>query len=63
MDLLADIAAIQGNRSVERTYLKRSLLYDPTQPVVKKYLGGTCHPVVVITQFGGRTITTKCSGH
>ena len=63
MNLLADIAAFDGDRSAERTYLERSLLYDPKQPVDRKYLSGACHPVIVNTQFGGRTVTAKCSRH
>ena len=60
---LADIAAVHGDRSAEHTYLVRSLLYDPNQRLQRKYLSGVCHPVVVTTQFGGRTIRAKCTHH
>jgi O-antigen ligase len=63
MNLLADIAALDGDRSAEHTYLERSLLYDPQQPIDREYLSGACHPEVVTTQFGGRTVTAKCTRH
>jgi predicted Zn-dependent protease len=61
LNLLADIAAIAGDRSAEHSFLERSLLYNPKQPVEREYLSGACKPVVVATQFGGRTVTAKCT--
>ena len=63
MNTLADYAALDGDRSAEHSYLERSLLYDPKQPGEREYLSGACHPVVVKTRFGGRTITAKCTRH
>lgn len=63
LNLLADIASLEGDRSAQRAYLQKSLLYDPNQPAQRKYLNGTCHPVVVHTQFGARDIATKCIHH
>ncbi len=63
MNLLAYIAALDGDRSAEHTYLKRSLLYDPKQTADQEILSGACHPVVVTTRFGGRTVTAKCTSH
>lgn len=63
LNLLADISSLEGDRSAQRAYLERSLLYDPNQPTQRKYLSGACHPVVVHTQFGARDIATKCTHH
>ena len=63
MNLLADIAAFDGDRSAERRYLERSLLYDPNQPEERDFLSGVCRPVVARTAYGNRTVTAKCTGH
>jgi hypothetical protein len=63
MNMLAYIAALDGDRSSEHSYLERSLRYEPNQQAARDFLSGVCRPVVVTTRFGGQTVTAKCTGH
>jgi O-antigen ligase/Flp pilus assembly protein TadD len=61
MNLLAEIAGLRGDRSAERTYLERSLLYDPKQKIEQMFLSGQCYPRVKSTRFGARAISARCT--
>ncbi|MHB8220695.1 MAG: O-antigen ligase family protein [Acidimicrobiales bacterium] len=61
LNLLADMAALDGNRAAEHGYLVRSLRYTPNQEVQRQYLSGRCKPLSIVA-FGARSFSSICSG-
>jgi hypothetical protein len=62
LNLLANMAFLDGNRAAQRRYLVESLRYTPSQTLERQYLRGQCKPAA-ITAFGARSISPDCTQH
>jgi O-antigen ligase len=62
LNLLADMAYLNGDRAAEHRYLVESLRYTPSQKVERNYLSGKCRPVTTTT-FGSRGLRESCASH